>query len=901
MFDRRKLTIFLLAAAFLVAPNDSELLWAGEASEPSSKKMESTKTGVRQPAPSFSRHVLAIFSRAGCNGGTCHGAVQGKNGFRLSLFGADPAADFEQVVRGSRGRRVNPAAPEHSLLLLKASARVPHGGGKVLSDTSPEYALLRRWIAGGAKREDLQSGEVQSLRIEPAAQRVKLGEQYSLQVQATFADGTSEDVTPLCKFESLDPAVASVDKQGRVTPRAVGDAALVVRYRAEPATAMVIVPNERATPFPGVQPENFIDEHILAKLRRLNVPPAARADDATFLRRARLDVTGRLPSPEEVRAFLADPSPDKRTRKIEELLADSGHVDLWTMKFCDLLKASEFGVYADGLKLEDDAPRFQAWVRARLAENLPYDDFAARILTATSREGRSLDAWSEEVLRMVAGETRERRDLEIYRQRKTLDLYWQRADSQGVPGALQVAHTFLGLRLECAQCHRHPHDVWQQDDLLSFANFFARVRKPGFQGDNEKKYPEAATIANRLIEEGKQLAEEVKKLDGRRKELDQQIRDLSRERDKLRGEVAKLENEGNSDGLKQAQQRQADTEAKLAELEAEKAEIQDKQRRSKYLGGVVAKRILHADIFHVADEDLFASVKSPLGNHSSRSFRLLGESEPVMMPVDEDPRKKFVEWLRRPDNPYFARAIVNRVWAHYFGRGIVDPPDHLSPLNPASHPELLDELARRFVAAGYDLKWLHRTLLASRTYQQSSFAADADTVDRTNYASFYYRRLPAEVLLDAVNQATGTTENMDMHYYRWPDEMRTVQVPFMPRNTFVKFMLNQFGRPQRSSAVQCDCERDSEPSVLQVLSLANHPRVLEKIGASEGRITEILQGRQEPGGQIEEVFLATVSRPPEESEMAACLDYLQSAESPAAGLRGVMWSLLNTREFVLQH
>jgi hypothetical protein len=257
--------------------------------------------------------------------------------------------------------------------------------------------------------------------------------------------------------------------------------------------------------------------------------------------------------------------------------------------------------------------------------------------------------------------------------------------------------------------------------------------------------------------------------------------------------------------------------------------------------------------------------------------------------------------MRRPDNPYFARAIVNRVWAHYFGRGIVDPPDNLLPFNPASHPELLDDLCRGFIEHGYDLRWLHRTIVCSRTYQQSSQASSANEMDRSNYAYFYYRRLGAEVLLDALNQATGTSENMDMRYYNWPDQMKIIEVPYKPRNEFVGFMLEQFGRPQRNSAVQCDCERDPNASVLQVLSFANHPRVRQKIADDKGQVARILRDISDDGARVEEVFLCVLSRLPDDKERTACLKFMKDAETPAKGLQGIMWSLLNTKEFMLQH
>ncbi|MBY0522987.1 MAG: DUF1553 domain-containing protein [Gemmataceae bacterium] len=821
-------------------------------------------------APSYSRHVSAVFSRLGCNGGTCHGAVKGQNGFKLSLFGGDLTSDYERLLREAEGRRLNVSDPDASLLLLKATGQVAHQGGKRMAVGSPEYEVLKRWMAAGAAMDSLDRSRVSELRITPAEHTVKPGDTYRLRVEAKFADGSTEDVTPLCSYESLDQAVATVESNGQVKAEGVGDAALVVRFRAEPAMAMLVVPRQSADPFPEINGNNFVDQHVLAKLRRLNIPPSDVADDTTFLRRASLDVTGELPTPKEVRAFLADKDPRKRGKKIDELLGRPGYAALWTLKFCDLLKATDFGVYADGMRQEVDAPRFQAWVRARMDENVPYDQFVERILTATSREGKSVEGWARDVMAMQEGYAPGRKDVEMYRQRKTLDLYWQRSSSTGVPAALQVTHAFLGIRLECAQCHRHPHDVWQQDDLLSFANFFMGVRKIGFQGDNEKKFPEVAAMTKQLTDEGKRLADQAKHL-----------RDVH---------VKKLETEV----------KQAPSEALLkTQLEAIKNEAARMENRGK-LVDEVTRRLMHAEVRMVAGGPV-ASVTSPIGTQSSSRHRLLGQTEAVEVGKDQDPRQLVMAWLRRADNPYFAKSIVNRVWAHYFGRGIIDPPDNLSSFNPATHPELLKELSDGFIKNGYDLKWLHRTILNSRTYQQSSMATKANDIDRSNYAYFYYRRMPAEVLVDALNQVTGTTEKMDMLYQHWPNEIKTVEIPFAPKNSFVTFMLDNFGKPKRNSAVQCDCERDGNASVLQVLSFANHPRVWAKVTDDKGEVARIAKDLKDDKERIEEVCLLTLGRLPKEAEMAACQKYLKDSESTVKGLQGIMWSLLNTREFVLQH
>jgi hypothetical protein len=844
--------------------------------------------------PRFTRHVEAVFSRLGCNGGTCHGAVKGQNGFALSLFGADPALDHDRLLRGAGGRRLDRLDPAASLLLRKATGQALHGGGKRTAVGSPEYEVLRRWIAAGARLDPPERSRITALRVTPARHTLEPGKSYPLRVKAVFADGSSEDVTRLCSYQTLDAAVATVTGDGTVTARGVGEVALVVRFRAEPALATLAVPRRTTAVFPEVRPHNFIDRHILIKLRRLAIPPADLADDATFLRRASLDVTGALPAPAEVRAFLADRSPEKRSRKIEELLARPGYAALWTLRFGDLLKASDFGVYADGIRQEVDAPRFQAWVRARLEENTPYDEFVERILTATSRDGRDADAWAREVLQMEEGYGPGRVDLQLYRRRRTLDLYWQRSSSSGVEAALQVAHAFLGLRLECAQCHRHPHDVWQQDDLLSFANFFLGVRKIGFQGDNEKKYAETAAIFKRMNAEAKELAEQVKKLRGGEfKKLEAQSRTARSEAARIRRELAKREDAD-------LRQKLAAHEETLARFTALQQRLTALERRSR-LVPEAARRVLHSEVHVLPPGQRFATVTSPIGTQTSKRFRLLGQAEEVKIPAEVDPRRLVMDWLRRRDNPYFARAIVNRVWAHYFGRGLVDPPDNLSPFNPASHPELLQELCEAFIEHHYDLKWLHRVVLNSRTYQQSSTPARGGEGDRVHYASFAYRRLSAEVLLDALNQATGTSEKMDMEYYFWPGQIRTIEVPYTPRNPFVTFMLSTFGKPKRNAAVQCDCERDGSASVLQVLSLANHPHVRGKIADDRGLVARVVKEIQGDERRVEELFLAALGRLPTSAERQACAGYLEKTSSSVKGFQGILWSLLNTREFILQH
>jgi hypothetical protein len=615
---------------------------------------------ARIEQPRFTRHIVPLFSRLGCNAGACHGAVKGQNGFRLSLFGAEPALDHERLLRDAAGRRLNLLDPDASLLLLKATGRAPHQGGKRMDVGSPEYQLLRNWIAAGALLDAPEKSQIIRLRVTPTQQTLPLSEHYGLAVQATFSDGSTEDVTRLCVFESRDRGVAEVGADGQVRAAGVGDTALVVRYRSLPAVATVLVPGPKTT-FPDVQASNFIDRHIQDKLRRLNVPPSELCDDVTFLRRVHLDVTGALPTPDEIRAFLADPAPDRRTKKIDELLARPGHSALWATKFCDLLRPRISYQDFTHAPSPAGARRFYDWLRARLAENRPYDEIVERMLTASSLDGRSRDEWIREVVALQEEEATisRTRSPKVYTDRRTLDLYWHRFDATGVPGTIQVAHAFLGLRLQCAQCHRHPTDVWTQDDLLSFANFFMRVR------------------ANTGVLTVKEAGDVKKKAGGT----------LSvEEKKKLTDEAARLSE----------QSKKLAAEAKSKTDKAEAKRLQDEasalQERSGSLTRAVAVLECSA-VFHAPGNPFgFATVSSTLGTQTSKEFRFLGELKPVTVTDEEDPRRLVVAWMRRPDNPYFAKAIVNRVWAHYFDRGLIDPPDDLSPLNPASHPELLQEL-----------------------------------------------------------------------------------------------------------------------------------------------------------------------------------------------------------------
>lgn len=795
--------------------------------------------------PLFSRHVVPVLSKLGCNSGSCHGMVQGKGDFRLSLFGANPIADHERILREAGGRRVTRGNPETSLILLKATGRVPHEGGKLTSVGNREYQILHQWIAAGARLDPVEKSVIHRLEVTPANRTAMPGDEYAFQVQALYADGSKEDVTGLCVFEAGSREVAEVDAQGRVRAKGVGDTALVVRYPGQVAmSTLIVTPDKTASDFPPVKEHNFIDKHILARLKLLGVQPSEVCDDATFLRRVSLDVAGALPEPEEVRAFLTDTNPDKRAKKIDELLERPGYSALWATKFMDTLRVTGF-VPATFPPAVQDEYRAYEWLRARFRENVPYDELAERVLLATSREGRAYEAWADEAIANMKEEA-EGKPPATYASRRTLDLFWQRRMGTDVDHAIRVGHAFLGLRLQCAQCHRHPHDVWTQDDLLSFANFFMRV--PHFNG-------------------------------------------MGNPRAKATGEVVAVRKKKAS-GLP--------SKSKSA-FEKQFGEREIFVLNSTDLGGAGMKG---GRSFFNSSKDGFATVTSPLGTQTSRTFRLLGETAEVSPPTgDGDPRTLVVAWLRRPDNPYFAKAIVNRVWAHYFDRGIIDPPDDLTPLNPPSHPELLQELCVRFIDHKYDLKWLHRTILNSRTYQQSSLTNASNRNDRRNFASFHVRRVPAEVLLDIIDQATGSSEQdrSDRSVRgKMPPGLRMLEggAIFCRGDGSSTFALTTFGRPERDVEVVCDCERDNQATMLQALFLANHPRMRIKVADDRGRVARILQKLPGTEDRIAEVFLATLSRLPTDAEMKLSRAYLDESASPTKGLQGLMWSLLNSNGFL---
>ncbi|HKB39006.1 MAG TPA: DUF1549 and DUF1553 domain-containing protein, partial [Gemmataceae bacterium] len=643
----------------------------------------------------------------------------------------------------------------------------------------------------------------------PGEHLLRPGESVRLRVLAEFADGTRADVGPFCDFRSRNDAVADVSADGNVRALGPGDAALVVSYLGHLRTARVYVPVpvKKDFVYPLTLENNLVDHEVFARLRRLNIVPSDLADDATFLRRVTLDVIGTLPSPDEVRAFLKDQNPLKRSRKIEELLAHPMHAALWAMRFCDITGANVDVMDSPPPLRARQARMWHDWFRKRLTDNVRYDRIVHGVLCATSRKkGQDVRDWIRD--EVTLHEELAKGFVSAYAAKSSLDLFWRRSGPEGIAftpeqmGELTAA-AFLGVRLECAQCHKHPFDRWTQADYRGYANVFARTRF----GSS----PEVRSAVQDLLEEQRRKTPAAHQAMPRLREVFVSTQPVTLLSDPATGRALK----------------------------------------PKALGG------------------------------------------PALEGTG-DPREDLCRWLTGPDNPFFARSFVNRVWAHYFGVGLVEPVDNFSAANPPSNERLLDALAAEFTRTGYDIRRLERTILTSRTYQLSAIANETNARDRTNHSRAVVRRMMAEVVVDALNEALGVREDFGPDV---PPGSRAIEVATnRVRDPHLATVFRSFGRPERTAP--CDCERSSEPALPQTLFLMTDPKLLKKI--TGGRLARLLPEKTPDEQVIEELFLATVSRFPDEEERQWSREHLKTKGRKDA-FADVLWALINTREFILNH
>jgi hypothetical protein len=701
---------------------------------------------------SFINDVLPVLSKTGCNAGKCHAKPEGQNGFKLSVFAYDPKSDYREIVKDDRGRRVFPALPEESLILKKPTLAIPHEGGERFEPGSKPYQTLLHWIEQGMPYTHSSDPVLQRVEIYPSERRYKKGARQPLLVQARYSDGSVRDVTDLAEFDSNEKEIARVEESGLVNVGKLdGEAAVIARFMGLVAVSRITVPADRLLPealYGSLPVKNFIDELAYTRFKKLGLFPSDRCTDGEFIRRVSLDVIGTLPDLEEVRAFLGDSDPEKRTKLIDRLLQHPAYADHWAGKWADLIRPNPDRVGVKSVFMLDQ------WLRESFRANKPYDQFVREIITAqgsTHRNGPTV----------------------VFRDRR---------DPQDL--TTLASQVFLGVRLECAKCHHHPNEKWSQDDFYQFAAFFAQIKRKGtgisppISGDYEVIYYAS--------------------------------------------------------------------------------------------GGEVKHPVTQAAMKPKAPDGPMASLQA-----------------------DADPRLALADWMISPDNPFLARAVVNRVWAEFMGRGIVDPVDDFRASNPPSNEPLLDALAKDFVRHGYDLKHLMRTITQSHLYQLSSLPNEHNVGDSRNFSRAYRRRLPAEVLMDAVADVTGTRAS----FQGLPSGARAKEAWNYKINSE---FLDAFGRPNSSS--DCPCERDTRPSVVQALHLMNSNDLQNRIAHAEGRAKKLASGESSTKEIISELYLAVFSRTPTSEEISIASRAFASPEATRqTATEDVLWALMNSAEFVFNH
>lgn len=696
----------------------------------------------------FANQVVPIFTKLGCNSGGCHGKSSGQNGFRLSLLGFEPTVDFETLVKEDRGRRVFPAAPDRSLVLLKATAKVPHGGGRKMDADSHEYRVVSRWIKAGMPFGKDSDPTVARIEVFPDARVMPRGAKQQIVVTAHYTDGATEDVTRWAQYQSNDTEVASVADGGRVETRELsGQAAVMARYQGQVAVFRAAVPlGVPIAKYPDFPAENVIDSAALSHWKALGIVPSETCTDPEFIRRASLDITGTLPTAAEVKAFVAETAPGKRARLVDRLIDRPEYASYFAIKWSDVLRNKRENNEA----FQRGTFTFYDWIRESLARNVPYDRFVREILAAS-------------------GTPETAPPVQWYRRLRQTDAFVD-----------DTAQVFLGMRLQCAKCHHHPFEKWGQEDYYGFAAFFGRIgRKP-------------SSLARRS---------------GRAEEV------------------------------------------------------------------IFAART--GSVTHPKT----GQIMTPKGLGSDR----------LTLPPGVDPRQKLVDWMADPKNPYFARAVVNRYWAHFFGRGVVEPMDDLRQTNPPSNPELLDGLADDFVKHGYDLKHLVRTICTSRTYGLSSLPNEYNAKDKQSFARHYPRRMSAEVLLDAISQLA----DVPTAFVGLPPGTRAIE---LPDESVASTFLDTFGRPKRDTA--CECERVSDASLGQSLMLLNSADVQGKLASANSRAERLAKDPRPDPLKLDELFWSAFGRAPSSGETASALNHLaKNLDKRREAYEDILWALINAKEF----
>ena len=691
---------------------------------------------------SFERDVMPILTKVGCNTGSCHGAARGKDGFRMSLFGFDPAGDYQRITREIGIRRINLAVPDQSLILLKATGSVQHTGGKRIELGSKHYQTLLTWLQAGAPIDATRPPAVTAVDIYPN-QAVVEGEAaiQRLVAVATYADGAQRDIWDLASFTTNNERTAAVAFDGKITSGVRGEAFVMARFDTYTVGSQVLALPANLRFAKSNSGESYVDNLVNDKLQKLRLPSSGICADDEFVRRTAIDITGLLPSEEETAAFLASTEPDKRSKWIDALLERKEFSEIWAMKWADLLM----------IKSKNDvsykaAYLYNNWLTNKIASNTPIDQIVRELLTATGGtfQNPATNFYQVELDRLKLAEN--------------------------------VAQIFMGIRTQCAQCHNHPFDRWTMNDYYGFNAFFSQV--------------------------GRKQSEDYRQL--------------------------LIFNGGGGD------------------------------------------------------------VKHPIGGAVVQP-KFLGGTTPDVN--GKDRRVVLADWITSTDNPYFAKSISNRIWAHFTGIGIVNPVDDFRASNPPSNPELLDELAKRLVEYKFDTKRIVRDICNSMTYQRSCTPNEENQQDERNYSHASVRRIPSESMLDCISQVTETKDK----FRGLPIGARAVQIA---DGATSNYFLTSFGRSARTTV--CADEATTDPSLSQALHLING-------SATSGKITQgaLLKKWKELGlnkeAVVEKIFARCLSRKPTESERANLIKLIADSPNEDQGLHDVFWAILNSREFIFNH
>ena len=685
----------------------------------------------------FVNDVMPVLTKVGCNAGACHGSAAGRGNFKLSLYGGNPQADYEAIVREISGRRINLQKPDESLIILKPTFAIDHGGKFLMDDDDEGTQLLLRWIREGA--EKVTHRELERVEFTPRSYFIeKTDVDVQLRAEAFYADGSSKDVTPWTVFSAEDSSAVRIDKDSAVaTPLRGGRHIITARYLDSVAPIEIVIPlSNEPIDLAGQPSRNFIDDEVLSLLATLRLPVSPQADESAFIRRLSLDLTGRLPEPDKVMAYLVNQDQNKNEELIDELVLTDAFNEYWSYKLAKWLRMGTDPNDEKGIST------YRLWLSNQIEKGVGYDEIARTLILAT-------------------GDTHNIGPANFYR---TVDGPREQAEF--------VSELFMGSRLRCANCHNHPLDKWTQDDYHGLASIFSKIEN-----------------------------------------------------------------------------------AQIVRIRAS------------------------GDVIHPRTRE-------------PAEARIPGEY--YLKDKTQDGRENLVEWLIAGDNPYFAKAIVNRLWSSLMGRGLVEPVDDMRDTNPATHPKLLNRLAEDFVASGYRLRPMLKRIASSATYARSSNTVPGNAEDDRYYSHALRRPLEAEVLADAISYVL----NVPAKYEGKAPGQRAVTMvdPYTPSRT-----LDILGRCGREES--CESETSISGGLTRNLHLFNGELINARISREEGRLARFFDADTAPMDIIDELYLVALSRKPAGATRRFWREQLANVENGENGeqrqrlLEDFLWSLLASSKF----